>query len=112
MTTKMPIPYTALNAENNISERNAGELVRRVKNVASERSCMIRHIPFTSKYNALTHNKPSKQSGSPYEPMQSASKSTIRLNGGFCASCLRLEKGTMDANGRCADCATMQFAID
>ncbi|MEC7096737.1 MAG: hypothetical protein VXW70_00905 [Candidatus Thermoplasmatota archaeon] len=44
--------------------------------------------------------------------MQSASKSTIRLSGGYCASCLRLEKASIDNNGRCPDCASMQFAID
>ena len=84
----------------------------RLKKLASERFCMMCRFAFPSKYNALNHNKPSKVSDSPKDPMQSASKSTIRLSGGYCASCLRLEKATIDANGRCADCTSMQFAID
>ena len=44
--------------------------------------------------------------------MQSVKKATIRLSGGYCSSCLRLEKGIINANGRCADCTSMQFAID
>ena len=44
--------------------------------------------------------------------MQSANKAKITLNGGYCAGCLRLEKASIDASGRCPDCACMHFAID
>ncbi|MEC7178647.1 MAG: hypothetical protein VXW28_05065 [Candidatus Thermoplasmatota archaeon] len=44
--------------------------------------------------------------------MQSANKAKITLNGGYCSSCLSLEKVSIDSSGRCPDCASMRFAID
>ncbi len=107
----IPVPYTALNAENNIIVRNVGDLERRAKN-DNFRSSMESGNAFPTKYHAFQHNKPSKWLATRRSLMQSINKGKITLNGGYCANCLRLEKTSIDANGRCADCASMHFAID
>ena len=69
VTIKIPMPQTALNAENNINERNAGDLDKREKNEELCSPTMTRAVAFPSKYSVLIihyighgDNKPSKQS--------------------------------------------------
>jgi hypothetical protein len=49
----MPMPYTALKAENNIKERNAGDLLSRVKSGNFSPSSIDYAETFTSKYDVL-----------------------------------------------------------
>jgi len=78
------MPYTALKAENSISERNAGDLESRAKtdNLCSsmpKRYCFSYKI---SCFEALT----SLQNGWKHKRfMQSVKKATIRLSGGYCS---------------------------
>jgi len=53
VTTKIPMPYTALKAEKNIKERNAGELLSRVKRVNFPPSSIEQAETFSSKYDVL-----------------------------------------------------------
>ena len=54
VTIKIPVPYTALKAENSIKERNAGDLERRAKNDNFCSSSMDYAVAFPSKYSVLS----------------------------------------------------------
>tara|TARA_B100000965_G_scaffold211261_1_gene176561 strand:- start:209 stop:430 length:222 start_codon:yes stop_codon:yes gene_type:complete len=53
VTTKMPMPYTALKAEKSIKERNAGDLLSRVKSGNFSPPSIHHAESFTSKYDVL-----------------------------------------------------------